>query len=137
MCTKLKVATMYITPGMVIQYKTLSAIKQGRFGLTGGQFPNVREDRLGTIWAGYFGNRAVIEVEGFREKGIGFGKDNKPTKIACLFDNVGDVAVITTDAVGEVSKIHHRMPCIIEDEMAWLKEGILKKADSDIQLKLI
>ncbi len=55
------------------------------------------------------------------------------TKVACLYDVGGDLAVITTDSVGEVSKVHHRMPCIIEDETAWLERGILKKADSDLQ----
>lgn len=138
MCTKLKVATTYVTPGMVIQYKTLSAIKSGKFGFTGGLTPNVREDKLKTTWAGYFSNRAVIDVEGFKEKGLGFGNPNGVSKIACLFDVNGDVAIVTTDSTSEVAKIHHRMPCIIADEQAWLEKGTLVHTDSTlIQQKMV
>lgn len=137
MCTKLKVAAMYITPGMVIQYKTLTAIKSGKFGFTGGMTPNVREDKIKTTWAGYFKNRAIIEVEGFKEKQFGFGSD-EPMKIACLFDVEGDLAIITTDSVGEVASVHHRMPCIITNEGAWLMNGALFHiASIRIQQKMI
>lgn len=141
MCTKLKVAAMYVTPGMVIQYKTLSAIKSGKFGFTGGMTPNVRDDKLVTTWAGYFNNRAVIDVEGFREKGLGFGNPIGVLKVACLFDVNGDLAVVTTDSFKhspEVAKYHGRMPCIIADEQAWLEKGkIVHAAPISVQQKMI
>lgn len=138
MCTKLKVAAMYVTPGMVIQYKTLSAIKSGKFGFTGGMTPNVREDKLKTTWAGYFNNRAVIDVEGFKEKGLGFGNPIGMSKVACLFDVNGDLAIVTTDSSAEVAKVHHRMPCIIADEQAWLAEGkIVHAAPISVQQKMV
>lgn len=139
MCTRLKVAAMYITPGMVIQYRTLSAIKTGRFGIitTHGLTPNARSENLMTVWKHLIHNRAIIEVDGFKEGGIGFGKTDKPTKIACLFDAHGSLVVLTTDAIPEVAKVHHRMPAIIEDEQAWLVNARLKFADSDIQQKMI
>lgn len=139
MCTKLKIASMYILPGMVIQYRTLTAIKSGRFGVTTtfGLTPNARSEGLMTTWKRLIHNRAIIEVDGFKEKNVGFGKVDKPTKIACLFDVDGSLVVLTTDATTEVAKIHHRMPAIIEDEKAWLVNAQLKFADSDIQQKMI
>lgn len=137
MCTKLKVAAMYVTPGMVLQYRTLSAIKQGRFGIGGGAIPNARQDKLSSTWSRLFKNRAIIEVEGFNERGTIFGKADKPTKLACIFDELGDLAIITTNSIPVVARLHHRMPCIIEDEVAWLEKGELKLADSDIQQKVI
>lgn len=135
MCTKLKVADMYIRPGMVVQYRTLSAIKSGRFGIGGGSIPNARQDKLNTTWARLFANRGVIEAESFMEHGTSFGKVNKPCKVAIIFDSNGDMAVITTGSTPEVAKVHGRMPAIIEDEKAWLEQGILKLADSDVTQK--
>lgn len=138
MCTRLKVATMYVTPGMVLQYKTLSAIKSGMFGINQGSIPNARQDKLPTTWARFFANnRAVVEVEGFKEHGIGFGKPDKMGKIAAIYDDEGSIAIITTDSMPEVAKVHGRMPAFIEDEKAWLERGELKLADSDIQQKMI
>lgn len=133
MCTRLKVAKAYITPGMTIQYRILSGIKSGKFGIAGGSYPNARREGLGTTWRHYYmTNRAILEIDSFIEKGTTFGKKDKPTKLACIYDLTGDLAIITTDSIPEVAKVHHRMPCIIEDEYAWLNDGVLKLADSDI-----
>lgn len=124
---------MYVQPGMVVQYRTLNAIKSGKFGLGGGQFPNARQDKLLTTWAGFFANRAVLQVESFSERGVTFGKPGKLTKIAAIHDINGDVAIITTNSMSVVAAVHGRMPAIIEDEKAWLERGELKLADSNIQ----
>lgn len=133
MCTNLKFRNVHVTPGMVIAYKTLTTMKQGKFGLAGGMTPNVRADKLYTYWAPLFANRAVIEVDSFVEKGINLGRDT-PIKIACIFDPGGDIAVITRESTGVVAKVHHRMPFIIEDEDKWLRQGELVPANSELQL---
>lgn len=135
MCTRLKVAKTYVTMGMTIQYRVLSGIKSGKFGMHGPNYTslNARRESLGNVWKGlYLTNRGVIEADSFVEKGVQFGKLGKPTKIACIFDNGGNFAIITTDSTSEVAKVHHRMPCVIEDMDAWLNDGVLKLADSDI-----
>lgn len=140
MCTKLKVAAMYVTPGMVIQYRTLQAVKSGRFGFSSasyGNIPNVRKEKLLTTWLKLFSNRAIVDAEGFVEHGITFGKPNKLVKIACLFDLDGNLAVITTDSNPQVAPIHHRMPAIIENESKWFVDAELVLADSDIYQKAI
>lgn len=133
MCTRLKVARSYITPGMTIQYRILSGIKSGKFGMMGGMRPNARKESLSSVWGGLLEHRAILEVDSFVERGVDFGKHEKPTKLACIFDFTGDLAIITTNSIPEVARVHNRMPCVVEDEEAWLRDGVIKLADSDIQ----
>lgn len=133
MCTKLKIAQSYITPGMTIQYRILSGVKSGKFGMMGGTHLNARKENLSSVWEVLLSHRAILEVDSFVERGVNFGKHKKPTKLACIFDFAGDLAIITTDSISEVAKVHNRMPCVVEDEEAWLRDGVLKLADSDIQ----
>lgn len=133
MCGKLRIQKSILRPGMVARFITLAGQKIGRWGFSGGMTYNVRSEKLETYWLPLLQNRGVIEVDSFFDKGIEFNKRGSPVvRIPILYDNNQDFSVITKDAVGDVKTVHPRMPVVIEDTEAWLKEGKLIPCESDI-----
>jgi len=137
MCTRLKVSTSIIKPGAILAYKTLSAIKQGAFGFQDGSYNivNAREDNLMHHWKKYLENRGVIEAETFEEKGTNFGIIGQSMHIPIIYAPSGNFAIVTTDSVGVVKQVHHRMPCVIQDDDTWLRKGIIVHAEYLVQLR--
>lgn len=137
MCTRLKLNRGIITPGMVIQYQLLTASKQGKFGLYNGRVPNVRDDRLTTIWRNlYENNRAIVAVDAFEERGKSFVSPNGILHLAAVCDPEGNIAVVTRDSTPIVAQFHHRMPMIIPgDPEMWLKKGTIWTGQVDLQLQ--
>lgn len=137
MCTSLKTTTSIITPGVIAQYKVLSGLKSGKFGIDSfnGTILNAREERLGEWWKTY--ERGILEAEAFYEKGAAFGIPGKLMKIGCLYAPTGSFVIVTTEANALVAKWHHRMPLILtmEDEGAWYAKKGYIHADYLIQLK--
>jgi len=124
MCTRLRKGTGLITPGVLAQYRVLSGILQGKFGLDFGQGPilNAREESLHGFWHKKDAQRGIIEVDEFYEKNVGFGMDG-PMKVGCLYMPSHNFVIVTTAANNVVLPYHHRMPLIIGDEAAWLNHG--------------
>lgn len=106
-----------------------SQTRTGKWGL-GDNSPqfNVRFESLKTIWAGYYKNRGVVELNGFFEHGYYFHeKDDKPLMAAVLYDDVGDFALITRGANELVRAVHNRQPLLLDPAKyeLWLDRALV------------
>lgn len=129
MCTTIRRYGRIHTRAQSMQFEALSGNITGRWGING-QVANARMENLQTTWKDlYEKNRGILYVDSFLEKGHEF-KVDKPiaviyssTPMYPTFKPLIEFAIITTDSTGEVVKYHHRMPLIINDVVAWLKDG--------------
>ncbi len=125
MCSTITVQKVKVRPGQSLKYQTLTGRQIGTWGLGRGLGAyNARIEKLPSTWKGIQHNRALVEVNNFEESGIPFHKEGS-MKLAAVYDLAGDFVIITQRAMSGVEEAHHRMPVIIEDETAWLKEGII------------
>jgi putative SOS response-associated peptidase YedK len=127
MCSGLRVHHIRVTPGKSLKYITLSGERLGIWGLGRGMGAyNARSENLETTWKGLKENRAVVEVDSFEEKGALYHSKLVKTQLAAIFDDIGDIVILTRPATGGVELVHPRMPVILPDGgKEWLGEGAL------------
>ena len=126
MCVKLKGSKM--TPGQVHAFLTRLGKASGTWGFQNGSRYNVRSESIPTIWRKISTNRGILSVDSFWEKDKQFVReDGKPFNIGILHNDNCEFAVITVPAEGIVKPYHHRMPLLIDDNLAndFLTTGIM------------
>lgn len=121
MCGGLRINRVQVRPGSSIRYRTIIGEKTGVWGLGHGSGAyNARVENLSTTWKKIQVNRAVVHVDSFEEKGIDFKVGYGTTILAAIFNDIGEIVILTCPSKGSVKAIHHRMPLILADETNWL-----------------
>jgi putative SOS response-associated peptidase YedK len=117
MCVKLKGSEL--TPGQVFAFLTMLGKASASWGFRNGKQYNVRMDSIPTVWKKYQYNRGVLSVDSFWEKEKQFvSQSGNLLKLAVLYNEDNEFAVITTDATPIVKPYHHRMPFLLTDKGA-------------------
>lgn len=127
MCSGIIQNKVTVRPGKSLKYRTVEGVKRGVFGLGGGNGSyNARVENLDRTWGKLKGNRAVVEVDYFMEQGVAFRKvDGDKLHLAAIYDDFGDLALLTQPSTGEVKQIHARMPVFIINDERWMEQGAL------------
>lgn len=127
MCNRLRIDQRLVTPGMELQYRILTAIRNGTWGMTHGLIKpyNARLEKLHSYWIMYANNRGAIVADSFEEKGYEFEASSGKLILPVIFNDKSEFAIITTESTLAIMPVHHRMPVILSEqgEQLWVREG--------------
>lgn len=110
MCGRIRRMNKTISPGKKIHVMVGNEIHSMIWGFNKGGIYNARSENIDTTWAKYKENRCTVEVNSFTEKGAEFvGK----VRLAGIYNEKHEFALLTMPANEIVKKYHHRMPVIV------------------------
>ena len=112
MCTKLKQNGQILIPGDSAIVRTRKGEKIMKWGLDNGSGiqANARFESLNDWKKRGFKEVGILNVDAFYEKNTQF-KFIKPGELGVIYN--GDIFLLVTEMANEqVSKVHHRQPCM-------------------------
>ena len=125
MCYTIRHNSRLLTPGQKISIVTINdKLELVKRDMTWGMklFPgqltyNARSENFNTTWQHLSNNRAILEVEGFKE-GTALFEDilNSKLKLACIYSQQGKFTILTMPSNDKVIAYHHRMPVIVNNK---------------------
>ena len=130
MCTRARQNGRYFTVGdFALFYDSMKCPFTGIYGIAYGirRMPNARMDNLYWWYNNVTLNRGITVFDDFYERGFFFGyRDHQRLVIPTLY-TVGEFAIVTTQATGELATVHYRMPAAIAEgtEDEWIHNGII------------
>lgn len=115
MCGQIRQKNSRIAPGNQVEVITSHGKQKMTWGLLKGQIYNSRSERLSSYWKTLSKNKCLIPAETFIENSKEFPLNDK--FLAGIFNpKTLECSILTEPAIGEVKKVHHRMPVLVTED---------------------